>query len=99
MVVFSHYPTDYLHAGGRGPELLAGLRDASKHHIEYFGGHRHGVDQTSTASIAPNNNWLVGGGGGWGTDAPQQGFIVVEVDQDYVVHTYPVLLDPAVCAS
>merc|ERR1711920_402572 len=94
LVVFSHYPTDYLKFA---PGLLAELRSSFGHHVEYFGGHRHNVDQVSTESIAPNNNWLVGGGGGWGCeqatdDIPQQqGFAVVEISVDFALKTYPVL--------
>merc|ERR1719327_1315681 len=60
MLVFSHYPTDYL-----SKDLMSGLKSSegangAPRHIEYFGGHRHNVDQDSCASIAPNNQWLVG---------------------------------------
>merc|ERR1711972_623207 len=79
LLVFSHYPTDYL---WNETDFLGALSDASKHHIEYFGGHRHSVDQQSTTSIHPNNNWLVGGGGGWGCDSKEQGFLVAEVHAD-----------------
>merc|ERR1719414_590201 len=47
LLVFSHYPTDYFR---NLPDFLSGLRNASTHHIEYFGGHRHNVDNTSTIS-------------------------------------------------
>jgi predicted phosphohydrolase len=96
LIVFSHYPTDYFWAA---PDFLAELRDGSKHHIEYFGGHRHNVDQTTTVSIAPNNNWLVGGGGGYGCDGKQQGFLVGEVDADSHITTYPVLVDYSACCK
>jgi len=99
LIVFSHYPTDYLWSN---PGLLASLSDASKHHIEYFGGHRHNVDQNSTISIAPNNNWLVGGGGGWSCDVlkgipQQQGFVVGEIDALGQITTRPVLIDNSAC--
>eukprot|EP00413_Alexandrium_margalefii_P014171 CAMPEP_0204548584 /NCGR_PEP_ID=MMETSP0661-20131031/23685_1 /ASSEMBLY_ACC=CAM_ASM_000606 /TAXON_ID=109239 /ORGANISM="Alexandrium margalefi, Strain AMGDE01CS-322" /LENGTH=234 /DNA_ID=CAMNT_0051555505 /DNA_START=33 /DNA_END=734 /DNA_ORIENTATION=- len=68
MVVFSHYPTDYL---WKLPEVLSLLGNASLRHVLYLGGHRHNVDQSSTLSTAPNANWLVGGGGGWSCDAPK----------------------------
>lgn len=93
LLVFSHYPTDYFTSR---PEFLQGLGDASKHDILYFGGHRHNIDQTSTASIAPNVNWLVGGGGGWSCDGQNQGFLVGEIGMDKI-STYPVLVDAAVC--
>jgi len=98
LIVFSHYPTDYLVNGGRGPELLNMMRGATQQHIEYFGGHRHSVDQTTTASIAPHGNWLTGGGGGWGADTPMQGFVVGEVNQDSTVRTYEVLVDSSFCS-
>merc|ERR1740138_721976 len=41
LVVFSHYPTDYL---WMNPKLLASLSDSKKHHVAYFSGHRHSVD-------------------------------------------------------
>jgi len=98
LLVFSHYPTDYLVTGGRGPELLNTMRGATKQHIEYFGGHRHSVDQTTTASIAPHMNWLTGGGGGWGADTPNQGFVVGEVNQDGTLRTYELLVDFSLCS-
>jgi hypothetical protein len=81
MVVFSHYPTDYLWPS---QSLMDDLRwdktaDGGKRHVEYFGGHRHNVDQWSTTSIFPNGNWLVGGGGGWSCEGSQQGFVVGEI--------------------
>merc|ERR1712151_326366 len=88
LLVFSHYPTDFFVSR---PEFLDALRDNSSHHIEYFGGHRHSVDQFSTVSTAPNNNWLVGGGGGWGCDGPV-GFLVGEIADDLTIETYPVLV-------
>jgi hypothetical protein len=96
LVVFSHYPTDYFSAA---PDFMAGLRNSSKHHIEYFGGHRHNVDQTSTASTAPNNNWLVGGGGGSNCDGEQQGFVVMEIGLFFDITTYPVLVDHSACCG
>jgi hypothetical protein len=100
MIVFSHYPTDYL---WNETKFLGALSDATKHHIEYFGGHRHNVDQESTWQIKPNSNWLVGGGGGWGCEGsyymwpPQQGFVVGNIDGDGVMSTYKVLVDHTVC--
>jgi len=98
LLVFSHYPTDYF---GSAPSFLDALRDGSKHNINYFGGHRHNVDQDSTLSISPNNNWLVGGGGGWSCDIHNgenyQGFVVGEIDLDSKVTTYPVIVDPFIC--
>lgn len=96
LLVFSHYPTDYFSSV---PEFLEGLSDNSTHHIEYFGGHRHNVDQ-NTVSTFPNNNWLVGGGGGWGCESAQpqnQGFVVGEIADDLTITTYSVLVDAATC--
>lgn len=77
--------------------FLHELSNASRGHIEYFGGHRHNVDQRSVASTAPHSNWLVGGGGGWGTDGPEQGFVVGEIMSAGQVTTYSVILDPSLC--
>jgi len=99
LLVFSHYPTDYF---STRPEFVKALSDNSSHHIEYFGGHRHNVDQTSTVSIYPNNNWLSGGGGGWHCEQvePQaQGFVVGEIADDLTIRTYSVLVDPTICCS
>merc|ERR1712151_724337 len=95
LLVFSHYPTDYF-AGA--PDFARRLRSTT-HHIEYFAGHRHNVDQGSTMSIAPNNNWLVGGGGGWGCEdyGKEQGFVVGEIGEDFSVYTYSMLVDPSAC--
>jgi hypothetical protein len=90
LLVFSHYPTDYF---ARLPFFLSQLRNATRHHVEYFGGHRHSVSDTTTASTAPNHNWLVGGGGGWGCDSPSQGFVVGEIAMNGVLRTYEVLVD------
>eukprot|EP00930_Biecheleria_cincta_P106019 TRINITY_DN9920_c1_g1_i4.p1 TRINITY_DN9920_c1_g1~~TRINITY_DN9920_c1_g1_i4.p1 ORF type:complete len:744 (+),score=102.17 TRINITY_DN9920_c1_g1_i4:230-2461(+) len=96
MLVFSHYPTDYFEAA---PNFLDGLRDNSAHDILYFGGHRHNTDQDSTISTSPNQNWLVGGGGGWSCDGTKQGFVVGEIKIDYTVHTYAVLANYSRCCS
>lgn len=97
LVVFSHYPTDYFIGV---PGFLERLRNSSQH-IEFFGGHRHNVDQSSTVSIAPNNNWLTGGGGGWSweTYSNQQGFIVGEIDAAGQISTYPVFINISICQS
>jgi hypothetical protein len=94
-IVFSHYPTDYFWAHN---VFVGQLRNNSRHHIEYFAGHRHNVDQ-QTLSISPNNNWLVGGGGGWGCEeySQQHGFVVGEIGTDRRLTTRSVLVDPAVC--
>lgn len=70
MLVFSHYPTDYLWPY---PEVLSNLSSATRpggleRQVTFFGGHRHNVDQASTTSISPGVSWLVGGGGGWSCD-------------------------------
>jgi len=93
MVVFSHYPTDYFARKRTG--VLAALKDTRKK-ITYFGGHRHNTDQHSTASIAPNQNWLVGGGGGWSCDGGRQGFVVGLIAEE--VTTYPVYADSGLCS-
>jgi len=81
-------------------DFLPELSNASRH-IEYFGGHRHNTDQSSTTSTAPNSNWLVGGGGGWGTESygKEQGFVVGEIDANGKMTTYSVLVDFAVCEA
>lgn len=93
MLVFSHYPTDYFWNSGM-TDMLALLRDKSKpdRHIEYFGGHRHSTDNTSTIPTWPNHNWLVGGGGGWSCDSAEQGFVVGEIDANNALRTYSVLV-------
>jgi len=101
LIVFSHYPTDYFK---RSPEFLNELKstkrnDGGVRHVEYFGGHRHNVDQTSTVSIAPNSNWLVGGGGGWSCDGEEQGFVVGEIDKAGAMNTYSVLVDSQICCG
>ncbi|CAK0830215.1 unnamed protein product [Prorocentrum cordatum] len=97
MVVFTHYPTDYF---WKYPDFLGALRNGSKRHLEFFGGHRHNVDQDSTTSIEPNSNWLVGGGGGWGCDGEQQGIVVGELRKGKKLATRAVLLDdPSSCCG
>jgi len=86
MLMFCHYPTDYLWPS---EDVMNGLKSSeiangAPRHIEYFGGHRHKVDQDSCTSIAPNNHWLVGGGG-WSTDGNQQGFVVGEISDDFTL--------------
>ena len=101
LIVFSHYPTDYFWAY---PDLLGNLSQGSRpngldRHVEYFGGHRHNVDQTSTTPILPNNNWLVGGGGGWSCDGKEQGFVVGEIFEDGRIETRPVLVNHCFCCG
>lgn len=101
VVVFSHYPTDYLWGAGDMMDKMKSplAPGGTPRHVEYFGGHRHNVDQTSTASIAPNNNWLVGGGGGWSCDGGSQGFVVGEISKGAELKTYPVLVDYDTCCG
>merc|ERR1711971_676993 len=100
MVVFSHYPTDYFSSE---KEFLATLSNNSMHHVEYFAGHRHSVDQSSTLSTKPNNNWVVGGGGGWGCEdnwymyPPRQGFLVGKISEEGVLTMSDVLVDHMIC--
>jgi len=97
LVVFSHYPTDFFVGS---PGFLRALTDNSRHSITYFGGHRHGVDNTSAVSIEPNKYWVVGEGGGKSCDADrQQGFVVGEIWGDSSVTTYPVFVDRGCCSS
>jgi len=96
MLVFSHYPTDYFHSE---PWFLQELSDASSRDIFYFGGHRHNTDNTTTTPITPNVNWVVGGGGGWSCDGPQQGFVVGEIGLDAKIATYPVFVDKSTCCG
>jgi len=95
LLVFSHYPTDYF---GGYPDFLKKLRDNRRHTINYFGGHRHNVDQGGT-SISPNKHWLVGGGGGWGCDGRSQGFVVGHIETDGSITTYSQLVDAHQCCS
>lgn len=100
LVVFSHYPTDYFKNHPAFLSTLAGNRSEYKTpHIEYFGGHRHNVDQTSTVSISPNNNWLSGGGGGWGCEwyGREQGIVVGEIRADGTITTSAALVDYNKC--
>jgi len=102
LLVFSHYPTDYFwdtRAGDASSDFLASLSDASKYHVEFFGGHRHNVDQDSVASISPNSAWLSGGGGGWSCDGNQQGFVVGEIASDGTMTTRSVLVDSGLCCN
>jgi len=101
LLVFSHYPTDYFSASQQGLDFLAELSNAQTHHIEYFAGHRHNTDQTSTWQIKPNNNWLVGGGGGWGCEGygREQGIVVGEIAADGTIETYSVLVDADECCQ
>lgn len=105
LLVFSHYPTDYLTRAGYN-DAMDQLSDNSNHNVYYFGGHRHNVDQSSKqSSISPNTNWLVGGGGGWGCDGwssddgttNKQGFVVGEINEDSTVTTYSVLVNADEC--
>jgi hypothetical protein len=102
LLVFSHYPTDYFwdtRPGDSSSDFLERLSDASKFHVEFFGGHRHNVDQNTVASISPNSAWLSGGGGGWSCDGSQQGFVVGEIASDGSMTTRAVLVDSGLCCN
>lgn len=93
-VTFSHYPSDFF---GHDPAFLNQLRwPGPNRSMAYFGGHRHNTDQRSTARTGPHD-WLVGGGGGWSCDGHEQGFLVAEIDQEFNLRTYSVLVPPSVC--
>lgn len=92
LVAFSHYPSDFFWGN---PGFLNQLRSQERD-MAYFGGHRHNTDQRTTAKTGPHD-WLVGGGGGWGCDGMEQGFVVVEIDQDFGMRSYSVLVPPSVC--
>jgi hypothetical protein len=96
LVIFSHYPTDYLRTA---PKFLETLRDNSKYDITYYGAHRQTTDQ-SGVSIEPNTNWVVGGGGGDKCDlTSQQGFVVGEIWGDSSITSTPVYVDNSMCCS
>lgn len=95
LIVFSHYPTDYL---GAQPAMLATLSDNSMHNIVYFGGHRHNTDQFSP-NIGPNQQWLVGGGGGYGCDGGKQGFVKGFIHADGTVTTEAAFVDTQQCCG
>jgi hypothetical protein len=104
LLVFSHYPTDYLWGAWDPWNLMDDLKrnttaNGKPRHVEYFGGHRHNIDQDSTTSIAPNSNWLVGGGGGWSCDGPAQGFLVGEIRESFDLVTYPQLVKWDTCCG
>jgi len=94
LVVFSHYPTDYLSGH---PDILGPLRD-QRHNILYLGGHRHSTDSSSVLQIWPHQSWVVGGGGGLSCDGPQ-GFLVGEIDANDNIKTYPIHVPPGVCCA
>lgn len=93
LLVFSHYPTDYLQSV---PDFVNQLRPHGKRTIAYFSGHRHNTDQTTTLRTGPHD-WLVGGGGGWSCDGIEQGFVVGIIDNDFQLKTHPVLVNPWMC--
>lgn len=96
LLVFSHYPTDYF--VGVNPDYLSWLNRPGKK-IYYFGGHRHNVDDTSTHSISPNINWLSGGGGGWGCDGVQQGFLGGWIEDGGWITIEPQIVSPGECCD
>jgi hypothetical protein len=94
LVVFSHYPTDFLKAA---PNFLEALRDNSTYGITYYGAHRQTIDQ-SGVSIEPNTNWVVGGGGGDKCEkTSKQGFVVGEIWGDSSITSTPVYVDNSRC--
>lgn len=102
VVAFSHYPTDYFWdttPDDPSHDFLANLREDSRYHLAFFGGHRHSTDQYSTTAILPNDNWVAGGGGGWSCDTRQQGIVVGEIHADWTMTTRPVYVDPSVCCD
>eukprot|EP00932_Pfiesteria_piscicida_P010079 SRR837773.20937.p2 GENE.SRR837773.20937~~SRR837773.20937.p2 ORF type:complete len:125 (+),score=51.01 SRR837773.20937:53-376(+) len=97
MLVFSHYPSDYFWAY---PQFLDQLSNNTNRYVEFYGGHRHNVDQHSCTAIGENSAWVVGGGGGWGCEGwygQEQGILVGEVRADGSVTSYPALVNYTVC--
>lgn len=80
LIVFSHYPTDYL--------MLSELHDLLRTEdpvITYFGAHRHATcGDWCSHPIYPTVQWTVGGGGGFSCDG-DQGFVVGDVLGDGTV--------------
>ena len=81
VIVFSHYPTNYFQFGGvykehGSPGILQQLR-RSDVKITYFGAHVH-LTEGPKHGIAPNVEWVVGGGGGWSCDG-EQGVVTGDV--------------------
>mmetsp|Transcript_131083 Transcript_131083/g.261555 ORF Transcript_131083/g.261555 Transcript_131083/m.261555 type:complete len:643 (+) Transcript_131083:121-2049(+) len=103
LLIFSHYPVDHFQMRNVADESAHFLDTliASKTHIEYFGGHRHNVDQTilGNSSIAPHNFWLSGGGGGWSCDGSSQGFVVGEIFKDGFIFTRSVIKSFTECCN
>jgi len=110
VIVFNHYPTTYFtHSGREG--FLDGLRTgpANDAQMYYFGGHVHFVKEQGhndygwpfQTNISPTKQWLVGGGGGWGCDGPEQGFVVGIINKDesgkFSIELHSELVNPASC--
>ena len=76
-LVFSHYPTDYLRgcSWGKWPHQTNYLDELSRSDlkVKYFGAHRHTTDNYTTVKTGRNQNWVVGGGGGWSCDGQDRG--------------------------
>merc|ERR1719150_2230679 len=109
VIVFNHYPSTYFNRDGR-ESFLQGLRTgpANGGDLYFFGGHVHYVKEQGndyswpfSADVSPAKQWLVGGGGGWGCDGPQQGFAVGIINKDengkISIEMSSELVDPASC--
>merc|ERR1719150_958046 len=109
VIVFNHYPPTYFTRDGR-ESFLQGLRTgpANGADLYYFGGHVHFVKEQGhdygwpfSADVSPAKQWLVGGGGGWGCDGPQQGFVVGIINRDengkFSIELESQLVNPASC--
>ena len=82
LIIVTHYPINYIHGGGvKGERVDSGewmrLLRRTDLKITYLGAHVH-VTEKHASSIAPHEEYVVGGGGGWSCDG-QQGIVVGDV--------------------
>lgn len=86
VIVFSHYPSNYI----AGDSLIMNILKSSRVPLAYFGGHTHKVGQVQSPNLGANqkNNWIVGGGGGWACESSgNQGFVLGTIYSDGTIST------------
>merc|ERR1719356_1997095 len=104
VLLFNHYPSNYFQSNNRRSFIDAVKQGPSNNaKIFYFGGHTHNVEKNYGINTDPAEEWLVGGGGGWGCDGNNQGAVVGYIYKNsagrFTIKTESLLIPKSQCCK